>query len=211
MKSLLTIIFFILCLISFAQQKKPNSSAQQQTKPNSTQKEEKKITNTKSNTTASKPNINKNLNNQKTANKPKPQQPQEPEVPKEPDYSYIKIDTICSRCKGYRYYGACDGLYCYSGACSSCKGYRKCIHCAGTQLKNTGLEGCPDCTDGNCRICRGSGLCAKCEGTGKLICSHCGGTGYKTPEQREAEKLKKIEEAKRRAEEWERKRLIDPK
>ncbi|MDX1904267.1 MAG: hypothetical protein SFU27_08925 [Thermonemataceae bacterium] len=99
----------------------------------------------------------------------------------------IEVDSTCPRCKGYKHDRFCDGLYCYQGLCATCKGYKKCVHCAGTMMKNTGLEGCPDCTDGKCRICHGSGLCAKCEGTGRLPCIRCGGTGRKTDKQIEAE------------------------
>ncbi|MCU0437080.1 MAG: hypothetical protein MUC49_04145 [Raineya sp.] len=109
----------------------------------------------------------------------------------------IQIDSTCTRCKGYKHDRACDDLHCYQGHCSTCKGYKKCVHCAGTMMKNVGLEGCPDCTDGKCRVCRGTGLCAKCEGTGRLPCTKCGGTGKKTKEQIEAEIRKK--EAERTA------------
>jgi len=109
----------------------------------------------------------------------------------------IQIDSTCTRCRGSKHDRACDDLHCYQGHCSTCKGYKKCVHCAGTMMKNVGLEGCPDCTDGKCRMCHGSGLCAKCEGTGRLSCLKCGGTGKKTKEQIEAEIKKK--EAERTA------------
>lgn len=186
MKLLLSLIFVFFSLLAFAQQKKPNTTPQTN-KP-----------------TTQKPAPNKNT----TPTKPKPQpKPQESQEPQEYDYSYIKVDSTCPRCKGYKHDRACDGLYCYSGACSSCKGYEKCVRCAGTQMKEVGLEGCPDCSDGNCRTCKGRGICAKCEGTGKLPCTLCGGTGKKSPEQIQAERLKRIELEKRRFEERERKRL----
>jgi hypothetical protein len=103
----------------------------------------------------------------------------------------IQIDSNCVKCKGSGYDRACDDLHCYQGHCSTCKGYKKCVRCAGTMMKNVGLEGCPDCTDGKCRVCRGSGLCAKCQGEGRLPCLRCGGTGKKTKEQIEAERAKK--------------------
>lgn len=205
MKILATLLLYFAFSFVYGQQKQQKNVTQQNKptlnqKNNSPQKEDKK------NPIGTKANVNKveKKEPQKVVSKPKPK---EPEPPKEPDYSYIKIDTTCPRCKGYKHDRACDGLYCYSGACSTCKGYKKCIRCAGTQMRNVGLEGCPDCTDGKCRTCKGSGLCAKCEGTGKLICLRCGGTGSKTPEQIETEKLKKIEDEKRKFEERERKRL----
>jgi len=202
---------FVICLFgnicSFAQQKKPNTTPQQN-KPNISQNSNPKNnqkTNSQKNT-----NVTKNNTNKPQIQNPAPK-PQADDTLSEKDYfmKYVKIDSTCLRCRGYRYYDNCDGLYCYSGFCSTCKGYKKCIRCAGTQMKNIGVEGCPDCTDGKCRTCKGTGLCAKCEGTGKLICKYCGGTGLKSPQQIEAEKLKKYEQHKRKLEEAERKRLIE--
>ncbi|GAB4128942.1 MAG: hypothetical protein Fur0027_13070 [Raineya sp.] len=211
MKTCLFLIFFCCYIASFAQQKKPNNATQQPNKtntPNQQNKTAQKKDDKKTSETSKKPlntKINANKSTQKPTSKPTPK---EPEEPKEPDYSYIKVDTTCPRCKGYKHDRACDGLYCYSGACSTCKGYKKCVHCAGTQMKNVGVEGCPDCTDGKCRTCKGSGLCAKCEGTGRLPCTLCGGTGSKSAEQIKEERLKKIEKEKRNFEERERKRLF---
>ncbi len=142
----------------------------------------------------------------------------------------------CATCKGYQKCIHCDGTM-YKGAiacpfckdikegkstekCPYCKdfkfGARRCIYCndgsmklkdKADYLKFTHLEGCPECTDGKCRICKGTGLCSKCKGSGVLPCTRCNGTGLKAPEQIKAEKIKKIEEEKKRIREREAKEL----
>ncbi|MDW8295696.1 MAG: hypothetical protein RMJ97_02325 [Raineya sp.] len=144
----------------------------------------------------------------------------------------------CSSCKGYRKCIHCDGTmykgaiacpFCKDikegktekGTCPYCKdtqfGARRCIYCFdGTMklkekadyLKFKHLEGCPECTDGKCRVCRGTGICEKCQGSGVMLCLRCKGTGLKPAEQIKAEKIKKVEEEKRRMREREAKELM---